>query len=85
MKLIQRELAEKHHNHRHVGIKHFYCKRHVQKCLAISSMLLACLLHDASSCHVLLDVHQQTTVLVTGNHFTAPLTESYLHKLPRNT
>lgn len=39
-------------------------------------------LRDASSCCVPLDVHQQTTALVTGNHSTAALTGSYLHKLP---
>lgn len=42
-------------------------------------------LRDATSCRVPVDVHQQTTALVTGNHFTAALTESYLHKLSQNT
>lgn len=42
-------------------------------------------LRDANSCCVPLDVHQQTTALVTGNHSTAAMTGSYLHKLPQNT
>lgn len=42
-------------------------------------------LHDANSCRVPVDVHQQTAALVTGNRFTAAPTESYLHKLPQNT
>lgn len=40
---------------------------------------------DANSRRVPLDVHQQTAALVTGNHFTAAPTDSYLHKIPQNT
>lgn len=69
-----------------MGILHIYRMWRVQKMprnfLHIASMSV---LHDVNSCRVPLDVHQQTTVLVTGNHFTAAMTESYLHKTPQNT
>lgn len=82
--------AEKHHgkdNHHHMEIMHI-CHSHVACAKTpfhffhVASMPVS---HDANSCCVPLDVHQQTTVLVTGNHYTAALTGSYVHKLPQNT